>query len=461
MKSPGSFITVAIVTVLVSAFTPSPPASAAQVVRVTSLGALQTAVDKANPGDRIQLADGSYTASKALTIKRSGTAAAPVTVSAEHVGKAEIKGSTGFAFASGASYVVLEGFKLRHGGSMSLPAGSKHNRLTRNDIQLSGDGNWVTANGDDTEIDHNVFQNRTSAGVFLQILGPGNAMAQRVHVHHNYFYNHRFAGSNGGESIRLGLSSHQKYSAHALIEDNLFEKADGDSEAISVKSSDNVIRDNTIRDSRGFIVLRHGDRSVVEGNLLFGDSGIRFHGNDHKIVNNYVATTGGRGIIFGSGDEADSGSTSKLHDRPDRDVVAYNTVVGSSDVIHGDGGAFKPKDCVLANNILVGTKGTLVTMPSGSTVKYEGNLVFGATPGIPSGGSKTADPKLVKDAHGLFRLSAASPAINAGVGSYPSAGMDFDGQARSGRYDTGADEYFATGATRVPLTTADVGPLAA
>ena len=434
---------------------PGPSASAAQI-RVTSLTALQSALDKANPGDTIALADGSYAAGATLSIKRSGTGAAPVTVAAEHTGKATITGSKTFAFTSGVSNVVLRGFKFRNGASLSIPAGASHNRLTRNDFQLTGDGNWVTVSGDDTVVDRNVFQNRTSQGVFLQILGPSGAMAKRVHVHHNYFFNHQFAGSNGGESIRLGLSDRQSYSANALIENNLFEKADGDSEAISVKSSDNVVRYNTIRDSKGYIVLRHGNRSVVEGNLLFG-SGIRFHGNDHKIVNNYVANSSDRAIVFGSGDEADSGPTSKLHDRPDRVTVAYNTVLGSKSVIDGDGGDFKPKDCVVADNIVKGTSGTLVTLPSGSTVKYEGNITFGGTAGVPS---RNVDPKLVKDAAGLYRLASGSPAIDAGVGSYPSAAEDFDLQSRSGAFDVGADEYAASGATRVPLTKADVGPTA-
>lgn len=434
---------------------PGPAASAAQV-RVTSLSALQSAMDKANPGDTIVLADGSYSAGSTLSIKRSGTSTAPVTVAAEHTGQATITGSKTFAFASGVSNVVLRGFKFRGSAKLSVPAGASGNRLTRNDFQLTTDGNWVTVSGDDTVVDRNVFQNRTSQGVFLQILGPSGAMAKRVHVHHNYFYNHQFSGSNGGESIRLGLSDHQSYTANALIENNLFEKADGDIEAISVKSSDNVVRYNTIRDSRGYIVLRHGNRSTVEGNLLFG-SGIRFHGNDHKIVNNYVANSGGRAIVFGSGDEADSGPTSKLHDRPDRVTVAYNTVLGSSSVIDGDGGNFKPKDCVVADNIVKGTSGTLVTLPSGSTVKYEGNITSGGTAGIPS---RSVDPKLVKDAAGLYRLAAGSPAIDAGVGSYPFAAKDFDLQARSGAYDVGADEYFASGTTRVPLTKADVGPTA-
>jgi hypothetical protein len=434
---------------------PGPPASAAQV-RVTSLAALQSALDKANPGDTIALADGTYSAGSTLSIKRSGTGSAPVTIAAEHTGRATLTGSKTFAFASGVSNVVLRGFKFRGGASLSVPAGASGNRLTRNDFQLTSGGNWVTVSGDDTVVDRNVFQNRTSQGVFLQILGPSGAMAKRVHVHHNYFFNHQFTGSNGGESLRLGLSDRQSATANALVENNLFEKADGDSEAISVKSSDNVVRYNTIRDSKGYLVLRHGNRNVVEGNLLFG-SGIRFHGNDHEVVGNYVANSGDRAIVFGSGDEADSGPASKLHDRPDRVTVAYNTVLGSNSVIDGDGGDFKPKDCVVADNIVKGTSGTLVTLPSGSAVKYEGNITFGGTAGIPS---RAVDPKLVKDAAGLHRLAPGSPAIDAGAGSYPYAAKDFDLQARAGAFDVGADEYFASGTSRVPLTRADVGPTA-
>lgn len=434
------------------------PASAA-VVRVTSLSALQTALNSAAPGDRVELADGSYTASSAIAIKKSGTSSAPITVTAANVGKAEIKGSAGFSFASGLHDVVLQGFSLRHGGGgLSVPGDAHHLRITRNSVQLSGVRDWVTVAGNDVEVDHNTFQNRSTEGVFLQITGPGTEIAQRTRVHHNYFYNHAFAGSNGGESIRLGYSHKQSKSAHAVIELNLFEKANGDPEAISVKSSDNVVRYNTIRDSTGYIVLRHGNRNLVDGNVLLG-SGIRFHGNDHRVVNNYVQNTGDRAIVFGTGSEADSGPTSTGHDRPDRVTVAFNTLIGTGQVVDNDGGAFLPKDCVFANNIVRGTAQTrLIDIAAGSTVRYEGNIVFGATAGIP-GGYRTVDPKLVVDAAGLSRLSAGSPAIDTAVGSYPYVTTDFDPHARAGALDVGADEFGGTVA-RKPLTKADVGPAA-
>ncbi|MGO1051378.1 polysaccharide lyase 6 family protein [Crossiella sp. CA198] len=446
----------AIVLTLPSAATAG--STAAEVVRVSSLPALQNALNAAKPGDRIELADGSYNATSAITVRRSGTASAPITVSAANVGKAVITGSTGFAFDN-VSYVELSGFSLRHGGSLSVPTAAHHIRLSRNTIQFSGDGNWVNINGNDVEVDRNTFQNRSTAGVFLQIAGPSDNVAKRTKVHHNYFYNHSFAGANGGESIRLGFSHKQSYSAGAVIEHNLFEKANGDPEAISVKASDNTIRYNTIRDSKGYIVLRHGHRNLVEGNLLFGNTGIRFHGNDHKIINNYVAATGGRALVFGKGSEADSSPTSTGHDRPDRVTVAYNTLLGTSSVVDSDGGAFLPKDCVLANNIIVGSSGSLVAMRAGSTVKYEGNIAYGASAGMPSGGYRNVDPKLVTDANGLKRLSAGSPAIDAGAGSYSFVANDFDPHARSGKLDVGADE-FGGSVSRKPLQKADVGPSA-
>jgi hypothetical protein len=431
------------------------PASAA-TTRVTSLSALQTALNSANPGDRIELADGTYTANTAITIRRSGTSGVPITVTAANVGRVEIRGSTGFSFASGVNNVVLAGFNLRHGGSMSIPSNAHHIRITRNNIQLSGSGNWVTINGNDVEVDRNTFQNRSSEGVFLQISGPSDNVAKRTRVYRNYFYNHTFSGANGGESIRLGYSHKQTYSANAVIEQNLFERANGDSEAISVKSSDNIVRHNTIRDSRGYIVLRHGHRTTVDGNVIFGASGIRFHGNDHRVINNYVAGSAGRALVFGSGSEADSGPTSTGHDRPDRVTVAFNTLQGTSQVVDSDGGAFAPKDCVLANNIIIGSSGNLVDMVSGSTVRYEGNIAWGAAAGMPSGGYRSVDPRLVRDNAGLNRLASGSPAIDSSVGTYSYVTSDFDPQPRSGRLDVGADELGS--AVRVPLQRADVGP---
>src|SRR3954451_7554684 len=68
------------------------PAGAApaptKVISVSSVAALQSAVKQAQPGDRIELADGSYSTSSAIALTKSGTASAPITIAAQHTGKA-------------------------------------------------------------------------------------------------------------------------------------------------------------------------------------------------------------------------------------------------------------------------------------------------------------------------------------------------------------------------------------
>src|SRR5206468_12735705 len=103
-----------------------------------------------------------------------------------------------------------------------------------------------------------------------------------------------------------GVSQRQHGSARALVEFNLFERCNGDSETISIKSSDDVIRYNTLRNSNGSIVLRHGNRNRVEGNVMLGGrSGIRFYGNDHVVVNNLVQNSAGQAIDVGGGEIRD------------------------------------------------------------------------------------------------------------------------------------------------------------
>jgi len=435
----------------------APPAEQARPV--VTAAALDAALAQTRPGDRIEVPDGVRPAGS-IRIGRSGTEAAPITVAAQHLGRTELRAGSTFDL-TGAAHVVIEGFHF-NGAHLDVPPSAQGVRVTRNTFSGGGSGAVVSISADDSEVDHNTFRNKTSAGVYLQITGPGSGIAKRTKVHHNYFFNHRFGGSNGGESIRLGYSHKQHQQAYAVIENNLFEKADGDNEAISVKSSDNVIRYNTLRNSRGEITLRHGNRNRVEGNMILGGvSGIRFFGNDHVIANNVVQGISGKPILVGSGAIRDDTGSTTDHEAADRCLVAFNTLVSNnSGVINvGNGKKYAPDRITFANNILVGT-GTLTKISQGTNLSWQGNIVHGGSAGMPSGGYRSADPKLVAGAGGLYRLEAGSPAIDTAAGSYPQVTLDLDGEDRSGAKDVGADEYYTGGTQRRPLTPADVGPSA-
>jgi Chondroitinase B len=435
---------------------------AAQTVSVASVSALSTAIAKAVPGDVITLAAGKYT-SGTIKINRSGTAARPITISAASAGATEIGGTTKIDL-SGSSHVVVEGFTITSSADFSVPVGATATQITRNTFNSNKNGAYLSVAADDTEVDHNTFENKTTAGVFLQVNGPGaHGMAQRVHVHHNYFFNHQFKGANGGESIRFGLSGRQHGDAKGLIEYNLFEKADGDSEAISIKSSNNVVRYNTLLNSRGTISLRHGWGTTVEGNFVIGGhSGIRFFGNNHTIINNVVQDSAGLPMEVGGGEIRDDTNSTTAHEAADHCLVAFNTLVGTGGnvVKYGSGKKFAPSDVTLADNIIVGMGGSAVAGTGGS-LKFQGNILTGAAAGtMPASGFKSVDPKLVRGAGNVFRLSAGSPAIDAASGSFPQVTNDIDRVARTGTFDVGADEFVAGGAQVKPLTSADVGPKA-
>src|SRR6185369_2966984 len=79
-------------------------------VQVATIQDLRAALASASPGDKIIVADGDYTSTRPLIVAKAGTKDLPIEISAQTVGKVEIKGSSGFEFESPAAYVVLRGF---------------------------------------------------------------------------------------------------------------------------------------------------------------------------------------------------------------------------------------------------------------------------------------------------------------------------------------------------------------
>ncbi|MFD3532959.1 chondroitinase-B domain-containing protein [Streptomyces sp. NPDC058664] len=441
---------------------------------VTSLSALQSAIDQAVAGDRIVVADGTYTVPPGGGIDlsgRNGTAGAPITIVAQSRGGVVLRGERSFLLDD-CSNIVISGFALRQSGTLTVPVTSTGIRLTRNDFQFAEvtPVDWLLVEGDDVKIDRNRFHDKTTEGIYVVVDGPGEkAVAQRTTIFRNHFSDHSYAGANGGESIRLGVSSRALSVADATVEYNLFERCDGDPEAISVKSSGNTIRYNTIRASRGGIVLRHGNGSTVEGNYLLGGAeGIRVYGNDHLIVNNHLAALTGRALVIGSGSTRDhhDGETTEQrrgNDACDRAVIAHNTLRGNKSALSGETRTYEPRDVVVADNILVGESGSLVAMGATSGFTWRSNILWGAAANgtIPAGGFTRVDPRLQQGSDGVFRLAAGSPAIGAATLTGTPVPEDIDGHARGTARDIGADEYSTLAPTRRPLTATDVGPHAA
>jgi hypothetical protein len=437
--------------------------SGSATTRVSSLADLKNRIAGARPGDVIILGNGRYTASADTVVDRAGTASAPIVIAAETVGGVEINGSHGLTFGSKAAFVQIRGFHFRNAtGTLRMPSGSHHCRYTRNTFELTGDGTYLTVSGDDHEVDHNLFQNKSSPGMMLSVQGPGgDGMAQRTWVHHNHFRNFTPGAGNGFETIRVGLSGRSMTDAHALFEHNLFSECNGENELISNKSGANTYRFNTIRDSRGSLTLRHGNKCLVYGNYLLNTEGIRFFGDGHQIFGNHLVGNS-PAIQIGNGDgEVADGAKLTSHDRPDDCQVSFNTLVDNQSNLEMSGrtGGLGATGLVVTNNIIQGGGAAASIRGPLTGGTWRGNILWQSSAGdLPAGGFRAVNPRLVKDPRGAYHLQAGSPAIDEATGPSPAPALDMDGQPRGADPDVGADEVSGAPVVARFLDESEVGP---
>ena len=388
---------------------PLPPCK--NTVKVANAGALGGALGAAKAGDCLVLADGDYPA-PAITAK--GTAEAPVVVRAENKLKVNMNGVVKL---DGSSYVVLEGITFPGGAGTSVGGSADHIRITRSRYN-SGSAHFE-GTAHDNRVDHCEFGPKGTDGNLVQPTG----MSTNTRIDHNYLHDVSAAGGNGRETVRLGCcgATFDYHDTGNIVEHNLFVNCSGEAEMISIKSSANIVRYNTVRNSAGNISLRAGRHNTIYGNYVFGtgnQGGIRMYEDDHKIFNNYIAT--GQALIANRSDA--------IHAVVKNALIVNNTFLGSV-VLSGQNNVF-------ANNI---------------------------TSAAPSIGGATGGNNLLADAAGLVKMgevmaiAAGSKAIDASMGNYPFVMDDVNGQPRD-KPDIGADELSTAPALYGPLTPKDVGP---
>jgi hypothetical protein len=455
---------------------------ATAAISVMSPADLASALAAATPGTSIVVVDGTYAdAAFTLTGKR-GTSAQPITIEAATVGGAIIAGTASFTI-TGSSYVTIRGLKFVNQKTAVTIVGSDHVELTQNRFQLAAQATahqWVALNGalsTDTWIHHNEFGPRQDLGQMIALEGPASPpqVAQRTLIECNYFHDAAPQTMNGGETIRIGLSTLQRSSGYNTVQHNLFENCDSDAEVVSTKSSNNEIRFNTFRNNAAQVTARHGDANTYRGNFFLGDGtkagvgGFRIYCADQKIYDNYFEKLTGTALDI-AGAEYDPGPTSAsftaadmaLHWRVYRALVTNNTLVDSGPLVIGGGHPIPPADSRVANNIVVGTRAPLYDEILTTNTVFEGNIGYGAAlDSVPRTTAEISNlnPLLVTVA-GLQKLSMTSPAIDSSVGTYAFVTEDMDGQPRNvdGKgNDVGADEYSTAPVVNAPLTPADVG----
>lgn len=435
-------------------------------ITVSSIAELQTAINKAKPGDVILMADGVYTTNTDITIKIAGTKKDTITIAAKNPGAAEITGKAGFRLDSGSAYIIIKGFKFTHAASKAKSAaGSTFCRWTGNIFETPGDGENLTIAGNDNEVDHNTFQNKNAMGRFIAIRGTGKQIAERLWIHHNYFKDHKDqGGKNGAEAFQFGLSGFSLSSSNSIVEHNLFEDCAGENELISIKASAVTLRYNTIRNCPAQFTLRHGNKCLVYGNYFINTPGLRIFGDDHLIFSNHFENCN-PAITIGNGDgEVADGAQLTAHDRPDRVLIAFNTLVDNKVNITQQGrkDGMGATSITIANNIIQGGGAAAAISGPLTNASWINNIIFntGGKGDIPEGSYKNIDPKLGKDVNGEYHLQKGSPAVNTSTGKFSAVTVDMDGQQRTSPFDIGADEVSNDKVVARILKSSDAGAVA-
>ncbi|WP_276481077.1 polysaccharide lyase 6 family protein [Paraflavitalea pollutisoli] len=459
----NTFLRIAIALVITGLL---PTTASAKEIVVKTIAALQSAIDKAAPGDVISVAPGDYTTTADIVIRNSGQFAEPITIAAQQKGRTTMLGKGGFRIAG--AYIVIRGFVFKHSSDKALTEpGSRFSRWTQNIFETTGEGNYLSLMGSDHQVDYNTFQHKNSLGKFIGVRGEGSQIAERLWIHHNYFFDFLPQTGNGAEAVQFGLSGYSLSSSHSLFENNLFEQCAGENELLSVKASFVTIRYNTIRDCKAQFTLRHGNHCEVYGNYFCRTPGLRIFGDDHIIHSNYFEQCKPAINIGNGGAEVADGADVRSHDRPDRVLIAFNTLVDNEENITR---TERPKGIgsthiTIAYNIIQGggeavsIQGPLYIQPV-----WKGNILF-KTKGagqLPDTAFRQIDPLLARDGAGIYHLQKGSPAIGAvAKDDFRGITVDMDGQLRKAPFDAGADQLSTTAVKARVLQKADVGHEAA
>jgi poly(beta-D-mannuronate) lyase len=295
-------------------------------------------------------------------------------------------------------------------------------------------------------------------------------------ISRNYFSNITRLSDNGQEPVQLGQdqATFGDMSLRTIVEYNLFEHTDGDSEIISNKSSDNVIRYNTFRDCKAELMLRGGSRVRVEGNFIFNCyTGINIHGDNHTIINNYIENCG-NGIRL----DASQYTTGTFVNRKESGtyqtasscLIANNTIVNCKanglyfshfigTVHEGNLKDKKPYSNSFINNIIYNPKASAIKDSGSIDFIYKNNIIWPAdklSASVDSTGFIILDPLLVQSSS-ILRPAQNSPAVKSGL-KIEGLLIDFENDKRSEKPDIGCDEKGKNAFLNHPLSPSEVGP---
>lgn len=371
----------------------------AETLLVSSQDEFEDAVESLQPGDEIMLANGEWRDFEIL-FTGFGTPSQPITLTAETKGGAIITGQSNLRMAG--EHLVVSGLVFRDGYtptnaviSLRRTRGdlAHHSRVTETVIDRFNNPErheteyWVMMYGKHNRFDHNHLVGKSTAGVTMAVRLDSEESQENHHrIDHNYFGPRPVLGSNGGETLRIGTSHHSRSDSFTVVENNYFDRCNGEYEVISNKSGGNRFRGNLFFESRGTLSMRHGNGTIVENNLFLGNrvdhtGGIRVINADQVVRNNYMhGLTGHR---FGGALVVMNGvpnSPLNRYDPVDNALIENNSIIDSDHIELGAGSdeerSATPTNSLFRSNLIYNGDGRSIVAVHDdiSGIEFQGNV---------------------------------------------------------------------------------------
>ncbi len=271
------------------------------------------AIANAVPGDIIILKNGMWKDTE-LLFEANGTAEKPITLTVEEKGKVTLEGSSNLRIAG--NHLIVKGLVFKNGFTPTneVITFKKDNETLSNNCRLTEcvidnfsnperhePDTWVAIYGKNNRVDHNHLAGKKNRGVTMIVkLNTKESQENHNRIDHNYFGPRQNLGSNGGETLRIGTSHYSRTNSNTLVESNYFDRCNGEHEIISNKSCENTYKNNVFYECTGTLTMRHGNRTLVDGNIFIGNNkpstgGIRIINGEQTVTNNYaIGLTGYR-----------------------------------------------------------------------------------------------------------------------------------------------------------------------
>ncbi|KAA3615271.1 MAG: DUF5123 domain-containing protein [Calditrichaeota bacterium] len=448
---------------------------------VSSALEIKTALTSIVPGDTLTMVEGTWT-DQQIKFNASGTSEQPILLRAKYPGKTKLSGLSNLRISG--EYLIVDGLSFINGRSpfgavieFRGDLGDAQNcRLTNTAIENYNPTNpaieykWISLYGKNNRVDHCYLRGKNNSGATIVVWL--NNQANYHTIDSNYFGYRPDLGENGGETIRIGTSDWSLFDSYTTVENNYFERCNGEIEIISNKSGHNTFRYNTFYECAGTLTLRHGNYATVTGNFFIGNNksntgGVRIIGENHIVYNNYFQDLTGSGL---------RAALSIMNGVPNSPLnryfqvknahVLYNSFVNCRENIILGAGAdsertLPPLDCSIDNNVILSNTSNFMVDEEDTPINltWSGNIFFGSSLGIDQPeGILITDPKLLESGDGLWRPESDSPLLGAAEGDFEFVTIDMDGQNRLTPFDVGADQNSDDPVIYRPLTADDAGP---